>query len=87
MSNSTSPNVKKQVNNLCAKIKARYPHLYQETGGKLIRKTLMNMLEANYATYDESPSSAYQQKSELLSADKRKNTQDLRYKHLQQKAA
>ncbi|HLP52198.1 MAG TPA: hypothetical protein VK154_15015 [Chitinophagales bacterium] len=37
---------KKQINNLVAKIKARYPHLYEETGGKYIRQTLRRMLDS-----------------------------------------
>ncbi len=40
--------IEKQINNLCAKIKSHYPNLYQETGGKYIRKTLRTMLENNY---------------------------------------
>lgn len=40
---------KKQINNLVAKIKARYPNLYEETGGKYIRQTLRRMLEAEDA--------------------------------------
>jgi hypothetical protein len=40
-----NPQIEKQVNNLCAKIKSHYPNLYSETGGKYIRKTLRTMLE------------------------------------------
>jgi hypothetical protein len=84
MSNS-STHVKKQVNNLCAKIKTRYPHLYQETGGKLIRKTLLNMLEveAESASYDESPSSA----NEEVSSTPSKRARVIRNNSRQQQAA
>jgi hypothetical protein len=44
MNNSTSAEVKKQINRLCIKMKIRYPHLYQETGGKFIRKVLLKVL-------------------------------------------
>jgi hypothetical protein len=54
MTNSTK-DLTKQINNLCNKIKSQYPHLYQQTGTKLIRKTLIRMLEANAAPFSESP--------------------------------
>jgi hypothetical protein len=37
----------RQINNLVARIKSRYPHLYEETGGKYIRKILRKTLEVN----------------------------------------
>lgn len=45
MKSLTKTDSKKQINNLVAKIKARYPNLYEETGGKYIRQTLRRMLE------------------------------------------
>lgn len=44
----TTP-IEKQINNLCAKIKAHYPNLYQDAGSKYIRKTLRTMLENDEA--------------------------------------
>jgi len=47
--NATNPDSIRQINNLVARIKSRYPHLYEETGGKYIRKILKTTLAANGA--------------------------------------
>jgi hypothetical protein len=84
MATNTNPEVKKQVNNLCAKIKSRYPHLYQETGGKLIRRTLLSLLEADAAGYEEAPTP-----SESSSGDEfiRTRSRVLKHTGVEQRAA
>jgi hypothetical protein len=33
----------KKINNMTARIKSHYPHLYSSTGGRYIRKVLKNL--------------------------------------------
>lgn len=50
MKDLAKPEAKKQINNLTARIKSRYPHLYESAGGKYIRKILRGMLEVYDST-------------------------------------
>ncbi len=44
MEKMMSTNERFKFNNLCTKIKTRYPNLYEEIGGKNIRRILRNTL-------------------------------------------
>ena len=40
-----------RINNLCAKFKVQYPHLYGTSGGRYIRQIIRNLFE--YSGYSE----------------------------------
>ena len=84
MASRTTPQMKKQINNLCAKIKARYPHLYEETGGKYVRRTLLSMLEANAPDYAKAPT-PYESSAENDFV--RSHARVVKHSHLEQQAA
>jgi len=69
----------RQINNLVARIKSRYPNLYEETGGKYIRKILRKTLVEPQGAPEEIES------HEPLSASR--ETRVIKHKHAQKRAA
>jgi hypothetical protein len=58
MEGISSVNDRFKFNNLCTKIKTRYPNLYEELGGKNIRRILRTTL-VEYSSRNTSGDNAY----------------------------
>jgi len=74
------PDSARQINNLVARIKSRYPHLYEETGGKYIRKILRGVL-------DSQESEVLEESTLHLRSNGYRATRVVRHKHTSQRAA